>query len=89
MTVGIGIVNGTSYIDALPAGVHLAAQLFPLLLVPNDLSQLYCSDTYDFMVDYASQIAGGPAYGGLAVLSLEGGKASEAAIAGARTACSS
>jgi putative cell wall-binding protein len=84
---GIGITSGTAFSDALPAGIHLAAQLYPLLLVPNDLSKLYCSATYDFMVDYSANITGGYMYGGTATLAPSIEQQTEMAISGGRVPC--
>jgi putative cell wall-binding protein len=84
---GIGVTSGTAFADALPAGIHLAAQLYPLLLVPNDLSKLYCSATYDFMVDYGANITGGYIYGGTSALAPSIEQQMEMAISGGRVTC--
>jgi putative cell wall-binding protein len=84
---GIGVTSGTAFSDALPAGIHLAAQLYPLLLVPNDLGQLYCSETYDYMVDYSANITGGYVYGGLKTLAQSLEQQTEMAISGGRVTC--
>ncbi|MFO0704906.1 MAG: cell wall-binding repeat-containing protein [Candidatus Andersenbacteria bacterium] len=65
---GVAIASGTALADALPAGVHAAAQLYPMLLVPKDVTSATCGRTVDFLQDYASRIQGGYLYGGDAVV---------------------
>ncbi len=84
---GIGIANGSNFIDALPAGIHLAAQLYPLLLVPPRLSNYVCNPTYDFMNDNNLAITGGYAYGGEATLPAALEFETEAVISGIRPGC--
>jgi putative cell wall-binding protein len=85
--VGVALANGESPADALPAGVHAAAQLYPMLLVQNDLASLICSSSYDFLVDYNSAITGGYTYGGLAVMADSVKNTLTDAIKGARIPC--
>jgi putative cell wall-binding protein len=65
---GVAIASGTALADALPAGVHAAAQLYPMLLVPKDITTATCGRTVDFLQDYSARIQGGYLYGGEAVV---------------------
>lgn len=79
---GVGLVNGYTLVDAFSAGVHAAAQLYPLLLVQKDLAGNTCLPTADFMQDFNAQIEGGYAYGGTAVISNASVSAAERMISG-------
>jgi putative cell wall-binding protein len=68
---GVGLANGESVIDSLPAGVHLSAQNFPVLLVRQTFDQTRCLATARYISTYAKEIDGAYAYGGTSVIADE------------------
>lgn len=84
---GIALASGEGFADALPAGVHAAAQLYPLLLVPNDRTKLHCAESYDYIVDNNVALTGGYLYGGTSAVGATVAQDVAAALAGTRSAC--
>lgn len=84
---GVAVASGLGFADALPAGVHAAAQLYPLLLVPATSKQLHCSDTYQYLVDNQVAITGGYLYGGTSVISDGFRQDLQGAMSGTKTTC--
>ncbi|MDP2587752.1 MAG: cell wall-binding repeat-containing protein [bacterium] len=80
---GVALASGTSLADALPAGIHAAAQLYPMLLVPKDITANTCERTVDFLQDYSGRIQGGYIYGGEAVVTSASEVMAEQMISGA------
>lgn len=84
---GVAVAIGTGFADALPAGVHAAAQLYPLLLVPPTSKELHCSDTYQYVLDNQAAITGGYVYGGTNTISSAFEQDLELAMTGSKTTC--
>ncbi|MFO0702822.1 MAG: cell wall-binding repeat-containing protein [Candidatus Andersenbacteria bacterium] len=84
---GVAVASGTNFPDALGAGVHAAAQLYPLLLVPNSASKLTCSATDDYLADNNLAVTGGYLYGGTAAVGTAVEQFAEGAMSGQRAAC--
>jgi putative cell wall-binding protein len=82
---GVGIVSGEKFPDALPAGVQMARNTWPLLLQKPPIENAGCLATSDYLQDYADRIATGFIYGGSAVFSATSELFAEELISATRT----